>query len=105
MENLKQNIEALIFTSEQSITLNEIQGALKAAYGWEVTNENIRQVIAELTSKYESDEYAFELVEIAGGFRFLSKERILWHSEYDVADKFKKETDYSSLRNISHYCI
>ncbi len=73
MENLKQNIEALIFTSEQSITLNEIQGALKAAYGWEVTNDNIRQVITELTSKYEADDYAFELVEIAGGFRFLSK--------------------------------
>ncbi|MBS1765268.1 MAG: SMC-Scp complex subunit ScpB [Bacteroidetes bacterium] len=73
MESLKQNIEALIFTAEQSITINEIQGALKAAYGWEVTSENIREIIAELTSRYESDDYAFELMEIAGGFRFLSK--------------------------------
>lgn len=73
MENLKQNIEALIFTSEQSITVLEMQSALKASYGWEVTTENIKQIISELTTKYESNEYAFELVEIANGFRFLSK--------------------------------
>lgn len=34
MENLKQYIEALIFTSEQSITANEIAAALKASFGW-----------------------------------------------------------------------
>ena len=73
MENLKQNIEALIFTSEQSITVLEMQSALKAVYSWEVTTENIKQIIAELAAKYQSDDYAFELVEIASGFRFLSK--------------------------------
>lgn len=73
MENLKQHIEALIFTSEQSITANEIAAALKASFGWELSNENIRQNISELISKYAADDYSFELVEIAGGFRFLSK--------------------------------
>ncbi len=73
MENLKQNIEALIFTSEQSITIGEMQSALKAVYSWEVTSEQIKQIIAELTTKYENDDYAFELIEIASGFRFLSK--------------------------------
>ena len=73
MENLKQYIEALIFTSEQSITANEIAAALKASFGWELSNENIRQSIAELINKYAADDYSFELVEIAGGFRFLSK--------------------------------
>jgi|GEM_PF-4731991 len=47
MENLKQYIEALIFTSEQSITANEIAAALKASFGWELSNENIRQSISE----------------------------------------------------------
>ena len=73
MENLKQHIEALIFTSEQSITANEIAAALKASFGWELSNENIRQNISELINKYAADDYSFELVEIAGGFRFLSK--------------------------------
>jgi len=73
MENLKQHIEALIFTSEQSITANEIAAALKASFGWELSNENIRQSISELINKYSADDYSFELVEIAGGFRFLSK--------------------------------
>ena len=62
MENLKQYIEALIFTSEQSITANEIAAALKASFGWELSNENIRQSIAELINKYAADDYSFELV-------------------------------------------
>jgi segregation and condensation protein B len=73
MEYLKQNIEALIFTAEQSITINEIVSALKANYGWEVSAENIRENINQLMNRYESEDFAFELVEIAGGFRFLSK--------------------------------
>lgn len=101
MENLKQNIEALIFTSEQSVTANEIQGALKAAFGWEVTTETIRQIIGELTSTYESDDYAFELVEIAGGFRFLSKKEY-----YDIVNTMlqinsKKKLTTAALETLA----
>lgn len=73
MENLKQNIEALIFTAEQSVTTKDIQVALKAVYGEEFSEVEIRNEINALTEKYASDDFAFELAEIAGGFKFLSK--------------------------------
>lgn len=73
MENLKQNIEALIFTAEQSATTKDIQTALKAVYGEEFSEVEIRNEINALTEKYASEDFAFELAEIAGGFKFLSK--------------------------------
>jgi segregation and condensation protein B len=73
MENLKQNIEALIFTAEQSVTTKDIQTALKAVYGEEFSEVEIRNEINALTEKYANDDFAFELAEIAGGFKFLSK--------------------------------
>lgn len=73
MDNLKQNIEALIFTAEQSVTTKDIQTALKAVYGEEFSEVEIRNEINALTEKYASEDFAFELAEIAGGFKFLSK--------------------------------
>ncbi|HNR18949.1 MAG TPA: SMC-Scp complex subunit ScpB [Bacteroidia bacterium] len=73
MDNLKQNIEALIFTAEQSVTTKDIQTALKAVYGEEFSEVEIRNEINSLTEKYANDDFAFELAEIAGGFKFLSK--------------------------------
>lgn len=73
MDNLKQNIEALIFTAEQSVTTKDIQTALKAVYGEEFSEVEIRNEINALTEKYANDDFAFELAEIAGGFKFLSK--------------------------------
>lgn len=73
MELLKQNIEALIFTSETSITADEIANCLKTVYGWELTKEDVKSAVSELKEKYNAEDYAFELVEMSGGFKFLSK--------------------------------
>lgn len=73
MENLKQTIEALIFTAEQSVTTKDIQSVIKTVYDQEISETEIRNEINLLTEKYNTDEFAFELAEIAGGFKFLSK--------------------------------
>ena len=73
MNLLKQNIEALIFASEESITLKEITVSLKNTFEWEVNDEEVMQAIAELKEKYSTEEFSFELVEIAEGFQFLTK--------------------------------
>ena len=51
MELLKQNIEALIFASEESITLDEIKASLKITFGWEVTKEEIEINIVDIKNK------------------------------------------------------
>ena len=48
MELLKQHIEALIFCSEQTITLDEISSALELAYGWELDTTQVIETIEEI---------------------------------------------------------
>ena len=59
MNLLKQNIEALVFASEESITLKEISATLKSTFDWEISDEDILTAIAELKEKYASEEFAF----------------------------------------------
>ena len=59
MELLKQNIEALIFASEQSISLDEISNCLKTVYGWEVEDAQLLETIESLKEKFSSDDFSF----------------------------------------------
>ena len=45
MELLKQQVQALIFCSEQSISLDEIASSLKLSFDWDVADEEIMAVI------------------------------------------------------------
>jgi len=73
MQLLQQHLEALIFTAEQPITMDEIQSCLKTVYGWELKKDQVTEIITQLKSKYSDEDYSFELVEIADGYQFLSK--------------------------------
>src|SRR6187551_2663845 len=75
MQLLKQHIEALVFCSENSITLEEIQASLKLAMGWEVEEEELISALEEIKQKYQSEDFAFELCEIAEGYQFLTKKQ------------------------------
>lgn len=73
MEFLKQHIEALIFVSPQAIALADIQSALSEALQAEVAGADIQAGVEQLQARYAAPEYAFELVEIAGGYQFMTK--------------------------------
>jgi len=75
MQLLKQHIEALVFCSENSISLEEIQASLKLAMGWEVEENELLSALEEIKQKYQSEEFAFELTEIAEGYQFLTKKQ------------------------------
>ncbi len=73
MQLLLQHIEALIFTSEQPITEEEIVSCLKTVYGWELKKDQLQEVIHDLKVKYSDENFAFELLEIADGYQFFTK--------------------------------
>ncbi len=73
MEFLQQHIEALIFASPQPVLLVELQSVLAEAFGAEVAETPIREAILESQEKYRAEHFPFEIVEIAGGWQFLSK--------------------------------
>lgn len=73
MDHLVQHIESLIFTTDHSISLEEIDSVLEEAFGLNFPDEQIMEAIEELKERYASPHYAFEIVEIGGGYQFLTK--------------------------------
>lgn len=73
MENLLQHIEALIFTSESSLTLKDIQECLNKRFGLFVADADLQAALEQLTEKYNAPEFAFELKSISKGYLFMTK--------------------------------
>jgi len=73
IEQIEQQIEALIFASEQSISSKEIREVLKLTFESELTIEAIDQHINTIEAKYAQPQFAIGLVRINEGFQFLSK--------------------------------
>ena len=70
---MKQHIEALIFASPQPTALADLKSVLDEALQADVPQEEILAVIAAVQEQFQQEMYAFELVEIAGGWQFLTK--------------------------------
>lgn len=73
MEFLVQHIEALIFTATEAIPLHEIQNILNATFQTAFKEEQILESIEILKTRYRRSEFAFEVIELAQGFQFLTK--------------------------------
>ena len=72
MERLAQHVEALIFASSSPISFQEIIDCLEATFEMEFNEEDVEKAIDEVEKRFESDEFSFELVKIAGGYGFLT---------------------------------
>jgi len=73
MDFLKQHIEALVFASPQPIPLHDIKSVLDEAMQAEVSEADVMNALAQTRAQMLHENSAFELVEIAGGYQFLTK--------------------------------
>lgn len=73
MKDLVQHIESLIFTTDHPISIGEIGDVLEETFGLRFPEQELQKGIDELKERYAADDYAIEVVEIAGGYQFLSK--------------------------------
>lgn len=73
MEFLKQHVEALIFASPQPVAVSELKAVMEEAFQAELKEADILQAIEASKAQFQQAHYAFELIEIAGGWQFLTK--------------------------------
>lgn len=73
LDRLAQHIEALVFASDQPISRKEIKSVLESTFKQKFKKEQLEEALNEAKSRFEGEEYAFDLVEIAEGFQFLTK--------------------------------
>jgi segregation and condensation protein B len=101
MNLLKQHIEALIFCSEQAISLKEISASLKITFGWEVEEQDVLNAIEEIRIKYQSEEFSFELNEIADGYEFFTKKEFHATISALIQHKAKKKLSVAQMETLA----
>jgi len=101
LEYLSQHIESLIFAAEQPITLEEIGLSLEEVFGLAFHAEDLTNAISELRMRYEADHFAFEIVEIAGGFQFFTKPAYHRTVGAYLKQTMKKRLSQAALETLS----
>jgi len=104
MANIKNIVEALIFSSDRPLTLKQLKDIIndeKGTSGLTVDIRKLEAAVAELMEQYESDEYSYRLMEIAGGYRFATKkEYAVWLAKLNK-EKLKRKLSQSALETLA----
>ena len=104
MANIKKIVEALIFSSDRPLTLKQLKDIIneeKSTSGLAVDIKKLESAVRELTEQYDSDEYSYRLMEIAGGYRFATKkEYAVWLAKLNK-EKLKRKLSQSALETLA----
>ena len=72
-ERLDLYIEALIFAAQYALNVQEITKVLNETFGQTFAKADVETHIQTVIEKYNDDNYAIQLVAIAGGYLFMTK--------------------------------
>ncbi|WP_256439363.1 SMC-Scp complex subunit ScpB [Desertivirga arenae] len=101
MNSTTLNIEALIFSSEQSVTMFEIMQVLQAAGEENVTEDSVKEHIDAIQQKYNNPDFAIALVEINKGYQFLTKKDHYQLVNQLQIQRSKKRLSQSALETLA----
>ena len=73
MEKLAQHIEALVFATDTPVTKNDILECLEKTFDTAFDPELVDEAIGQVRERYAQPDFAIELVQISGGFQFMTK--------------------------------
>jgi len=98
---LQNHIEALIFCAESPLKEEEIRQCLNEMFEADVPVDHIQEAVQNLIDKYESDEYAFQILKTGGGYQFLTKAAYQVSISILLKQKSKKRLSTAALETIS----
>ncbi len=101
MEHLEKHIEALIFSAEQPITLEEIRRCVETLTNVIYREEQILSYVEKVVEKFSAEEHAFEVAKISGGYQFLTKGAYHETLSIYLRQTTKKKLSQSALETLS----
>ncbi len=72
-QHLEGHIESLIFLSRDEITVEEIAETLSAQMEATISRQEVENAISRLVVRYSEGPYAFHIVPVSGGYKFMTK--------------------------------
>jgi len=73
LENLSLYIESLVFASDKPLAIKDMAQTLSAYLNTEIDKAELESLLESLSERYQSDQYAYEIVKIGGGYQFMTK--------------------------------
>jgi segregation and condensation protein B len=98
------HIEALIFASEKPLATNDLVELVNNALGFiedRATADQVEAAVNAINEKYNSEFYAFEMVESGGGWQFLTKKEYHKTIAQLNGDKFLKKLSVAAIETLS----
>lgn len=92
MKDIQLNIEALIYSSEEGISVQEIKQALQDGLLITISKDEILSFIQKISVKYNDDENVIALKMINNKYQFLTKE-----SYHEVINQLQANRDRKKL--------
>lgn len=96
-------IEALIFSSDEPLPVNEIVKAIKAIDGddVEINPSDVDAAVEELNKKYKETGCSFRISKIAKGFLFATLEEYAKYIGFLSSEKTKRRLSQAALETLS----
>ncbi|MEI6756972.1 MAG: SMC-Scp complex subunit ScpB [Chlorobium sp.] len=94
---LQQHIEAVIFASEEAVTLQII----RQVTGMELDSSRLHAIVEQLNTEYAESGRSFYICRIAGGYRFLSKPEFSETLKKLLAPKIRRRLSRSILEVLA----
>lgn len=99
-DGIKNIVEALIFASDEEITIREIKDLLDT-FRINVSIKEIEVSIGELNEEYENNSNAFEIIKLAGGYIFATRKKYSHFLGKLTAETQKKKLSQSAIETLA----
>ncbi len=96
-------IEALIFSSDDSLSSDEIIGAIKSIDGEDVvlTKDEVDNTVDLLNQKYTESGNSFRILRIANGYLYATSEEFAKYVGYLSSERTKRRLSQAALETLS----
>ncbi len=96
-------IEALIFSSDDSLLTEDIINSIKGIDGedTEITKDDIESAVDILNNKYETEKSAFRIKRIANGYIFATTEEFAKYVGFLSSERAKRRLSQAALETLS----
>jgi len=101
LDFLQNHIEALVFCSPEPVKEKEIQACLTEMFEADIPAKDITEALTNIESKYDAEEYSFQLLKSGGGYQFLTKPAYQGSISILLKQQSKKRLSTSALETLS----
>ncbi|MCC7158453.1 MAG: SMC-Scp complex subunit ScpB [Ignavibacteria bacterium] len=103
-DNIKKIVEVLIFSSDRPLTLKQMKDIIneeKTSTGVTADIRNIEKAADELVEKYSAGDCSFNIIKLAGAYRFATRHEFApWLAKLNK-EKLKRRLSQSALETLA----